>query len=81
MNCPLCNSNRVYSERCERCGAQNINGKWVLVCQRCSKEVKELHGLFVPHLCKTCMEEVIAIDRKTGNICGMCRAPRSLCCC
>jgi hypothetical protein len=91
MNCPLCKSDSVYeakeygdkgySNKCERCGAKEINGKWVKICGRCKSEVTELHGLFVPHLCKSCLDIIVENDRRTGNICLLCRQPRSLCCC
>jgi len=95
MKCPLCNSDRVYlahefgdkvgdglyTHNCEACGAKRINGKWTKKCERCGKIVNALHGLFVPHLCKSCLDIVVENDRKIGNVCLMCRQPRSLCCC
>jgi len=81
MNCPLCKNDRVHDFRCEACGAKKIMGRWVKRCEKCDQEVEELHGLFVPHLCKGCMDKVIEHDRATGNICIMCRQVRSLCCC
>jgi len=91
MNCPLCNSERVHDNkyypnenwalRCDGCGAELINGTWTKQCKKCHKNVDELYGMFVPHLCKECMDKALENDRKTGNICSMCRLPRSACCC
>jgi len=86
MKCGCCgNTERVHKDgdtwRCESCGAIKFFDKWTRKCQKCHKEVDHLVGLFVPHLCQNCLDEIVEIDRKSGNICGMCRQPRSLCCC
>lgn len=91
MKCPFCNSDRVHDNewfpeekwtlQCDSCGAQKNNGKWAKTCDKCHKKVEELHGLFVPHLCEECNKKEVEHDRNTGNICLMCRLPRSQCCC
>jgi hypothetical protein len=52
-------------------------------CEKCGKAVKngELVGLFVPSLCAECEQKRADDDRRTGNVCGLCRQPRSRCCC
>lgn len=81
---------RVYSHTtngadacCEQCGAVHYPDGWKSVCEKCKRDVLpgELVGLFVPHLCKECEKAVADEDVKRGNICGMCREPRSRCCC
>jgi len=85
--CPNCkDDSRVYSYEdgatvCGQCGARLVDGKWIMRCQTCGKEVSELFGLFVPHLCKSCANAEVARDRELGRICGLCGQPRSLCCC
>jgi len=71
-----------YVARCEQCGGRlTHDGKWVYICVTCNKEVDELFGLFVPHNCKECQQNLLDEQRRSGNICGMCRQPRALCCC
>ena len=68
---------------CESCGGYTDGITWKHVCQKCNKEVQpgELCGLFVPHLCKECEQAKADSDRRSGNVCRICRQPRSRCCC
>lgn len=68
---------------CEHCGGYTDGKKWVYICKKCGKSVNpgELVGLFVPHLCQECLDDIVESDRKNGNICTLCHKPRSLCCC
>ena len=67
--------------RCEWCGKQLVDGKWISRCSICGKDVEKLVGLFVPHLCEGCLNNAMEADRKAGRVCGMCRRPYSDCCC
>jgi hypothetical protein len=64
---------------CESCGGELIDGAWVHKCKMCGTIVEpgQLSGLFVPHLCDTC----IAIRRANDHKCSMCRKPMIDCCC
>lgn len=78
---------RVYdqagSQICEVCGGIHTDGIWVYRCRSCKKTVDPggLRGLFVPHKCEACEEALAAREKASGNVCGMCRSPRSRCCC
>lgn len=69
---------------CESCGTY-IDGKgvWKSVCAVCKKEVDigGLRGLFVPHLCPTCLGVLIEKQKKEGKVCSLCKQPYCLCCC
>jgi DNA-directed RNA polymerase subunit RPC12/RpoP len=77
---PFENSSRV---RCEMCGGIFDGDKWVYRCESCKAEVDPggLAGLFVPHKCKPCEKALADRERANGNVCLMCHAPRSRCCC
>lgn len=51
------------------------------VCSRCKKETEKLVGLFVPHLCEPCLEQVRVEQRATGQVCTLCRKPYCDCYC
>jgi hypothetical protein len=71
--------------RCERCGGSTADGgkTWTWTCAECETQVQpgELHGLFVPHLCRACLDRIVKAERASGQLCRMCRQPYSLCCC
>jgi hypothetical protein len=68
---------------CEQCGGHTNGKEWSHVCKGCGKTVNpgELVGLFVPHLCKECLNKAIENDKRAGRICRMCHEPYCLCCC
>lgn len=69
---------------CERCGGKlNDKGEWYHQCSMCKKmlEPGQLVGLFVPHLCKECLESVRESQRQSGSVCRMCRKVYADCCC
>jgi len=51
------------------------------VCEKCKNPTDKLYGLFVPHLCQECEQAEADSDKRSGNVCGICRQPRSRCCC
>ena len=82
INCK--HSTYVLGETCERCGGVCcVDDQWKYVCKKCKKEVEpgKLVGLFVPHLCVNCETKIASSEKASGNICIMCRQPRSRCCC
>lgn len=86
--CPKCNTADLVAELedeggavCERCGGVFKDDKWMMRCQTCGAEVSELHGLFVPHLCKPCLDKVVEEQKRKGHVCRMCRQVYALCCC
>ncbi len=92
--CPHCQSGEeVYAASwepdrgkgmCERCGGKWWgNEDWRYTCTRCETSVNpgELVGLFVPHLCKSCLKERIAEDKALGRRCSMCSKTYTECCC
>lgn len=50
-------------------------------CKRCGKEVRKLYGLFVPHLCKGCLEKTRKEQKEKGEVCGLCHSCYIDCCC
>lgn len=68
---------------CEKCGGIKRDGVWIHRCSKCGADEKPgmLGGLFVPHMCRPCTNSLYESEKKSGNVCGMCRSPRSFCCC
>jgi hypothetical protein len=68
---------------CETCGGSFKDGVQQWVCGKCGKEQEPgtLVGLFVPHLCKSCLESIRQYEITTGKICRLCRHPYCECCC
>lgn len=67
---------------CEGCGAiQAENGGWNLHCKQCGCNPPKLVGLFVPHLCESCLAIELESERSAGHVCGMCGQPYGNCCC
>ena len=64
---------------CEGCGGKLIDGQWQHKCKKCGQDVEpgQLGGLFVPHLCPSCLDRA----RKTGARCPSCRKADIDCCC
>ena len=67
--------------KCERCGFVYIDGIWKGICAMCKKEVKGLYGFFVPHLCTQCCDAEAERQRKSGQVCGLCRNVYLYCAC
>ena len=69
--------------QCEGCGGYTNGTTWKHTCQKCGKDVDpgQLTGLFVPHLCHDCERTIAEKEKTSGNVCLMCRQPRSRCCC
>jgi hypothetical protein len=68
-------------QRCERCGFVKVDGAWKGICATCKKEVPELFGFFVPHLCKACCDAEVTRQRETGQVCRLCRNVYLFCAC
>jgi hypothetical protein len=70
-------------QSCGYCGGYFNGTTWKHACMKCGVDVEPgtLVGLFVPHQCTSCKEKERAHDIATGNICGLCRKPRSECVC
>lgn len=66
---------------CQYCGAKQVGDMWQKNCMRCGKEVDQLYGLFVPHLCIHCYSGEVSADINAGRICGICGKPYSQCYC
>lgn len=92
VTCPHCPSDSQlisdYGSRkypghpiCERHGCVLVGEEWVFECSHCGARVEKLHGLFVPHLCKPCLDKTVAEQQASGAVCGMCRKVYALCCC
>ncbi len=86
--CDFCKTNNlVYLDEdsycCQRCGAiyDNDADTWTKHCSKCGKQVDELVGLFVPHLCRPCKKAIVDDELRRGHICAICRSARSCCCC
>jgi len=64
---------------CEGCGGKLVEGEWRHVCKSCGQKVEpgQLGGLFVPHLCPSCL----AHKRATGRKCSRCNKADIDCCC
>jgi len=71
------------THQCTHCGAKSIAGVWESRCKHCKALVPagELVGLFVPHACRTCQDQIRAEQRATGNVCGRCKKPSCDCYC
>lgn len=67
--------------RCDWCGKRDIDGVPKYVCRQCGAESDRLHGLFVPHSCRACMDKTIAKQRAAGQVCRMCHSVYAECCC
>ena len=71
--------------RCEICGSDGVmvdaEIKWVKICKFCGLYTKDLFGLFVPHLCKSCYDGLRKeqIDKK--EVCSLCKKPYIDCYC
>lgn len=68
---------------CQLCGGTKIdNEDWQWLCKTCNKQVEpgELKGLFIPHSCQSCLDEMIVNDKKNGRVCRN-GHPYTLCYC
>ena len=77
---------RVYDVdgkiRCIYCGGvMNIKGEFIYICVECKKKTDKLYGLFVPHLCKECIDKKREIAIEKNDRCLMCCQLRMDCCC
>lgn len=50
-------------------------------CKQCGQHTDKLVGLFVPHLCVSCLDKEREADIKAGRICRLCHKPYCDCCC
>jgi len=50
-------------------------------CKHCGKKTNRLEGLFVPHACHDCMEEIRQKCIDINDICTLCGKPRCDCYC
>ncbi len=81
---------RVYPKRaephnglpqCSTHGCVLVDGEWTFECVKCGEQPDKLYGMWLPTLCKSCYDAALARQRAAGNVCGICGAPRMVCCC
>jgi len=68
---------------CRGCGGEWDGKVWTHTCRTCGKSVKpgELVRLFIPWQCSECDKALSEKNRKSGNVCRLCKQPRNHCCC